>query len=92
MNMVERAARALAKRHGEQAERAGCTNQTPDVWAERNWRDHVSTVRLALGAMREPSGEMCGDVHDVLLYAVKGEELDTAKLVWERMVETALAS
>lgn len=91
MTPIEQAARALARRHGEQAERAGCTNQTPDQWAERNWRDHVSTVRAVLNAIREPTGEMCGDVHDTLLYAVKGEELDTARLVWERMIETALA-
>lgn len=47
-------------------------------------------ARAALTAMREPTAEMIGDVHDTMLYHVKGNELETAKLVWERMIEVAL--
>lgn len=47
-------------------------------------------TRAVLQAIREPSGEMIGDVHDTLLYARKGNELDTAREVWDRMIEVAL--
>jgi len=51
----------------------------------------VAAVDKVLAAIKEPTGDMVGDVHDTLLYAVKGEEIATAELVWERMIETAEA-
>lgn len=47
-------------------------------------------ARAVLQAIREPSSEMCGEAHDTLLYAVKGEEMDVARAVWGRMMDAAL--
>lgn len=47
-------------------------------------------ARAVLTAIREPSSDMLGDVHDTLLYHISGQELDTARLVWDRFIEVLL--
>jgi hypothetical protein len=49
-----------------------------------------TVARGVLLAMREPSGEMLGEAHDTVLYSVKGEELEVARNVWQRMLVAAL--
>lgn len=88
-SVIERAARAVREADGAYPmDRTGGWMTEGGVVGDGHW---VDLARAAIEALREPTGEMCADVHDALLYAVKGEELDTARLVWERMIEVALA-
>lgn len=91
MTPIERAARTLARRSCPPGGAAQFPYVSADEWEEKNWRDHIPSARAVLEAIREPSGEMLGDVHDTLLYAAKGEELDIARTVWDRMIDAALA-
>lgn len=89
MNTVERAAWALALRQGEQLERAGATNMTPDVYADRNWRDQIPTVRAVMTAIRDPEALMltAGTI------APRDGQLPMggAKKIWQAMIDAALA-
>jgi hypothetical protein len=92
MTPIERAARALYEA-GVDFRSPTDTLGDPLAWDELTANSKVPYfvgARAVLQAIREPSGEMLGDVHDTLLHAVKGEELDTAREVWGCMIEVAL--
>lgn len=77
--MIERVARAIARSHG-----------VSDANVDRQWLNYQQDARDVLNAMREPTGDMLGEVHDTLLYHVKGNEIDTARIVWARFIEASL--
>jgi hypothetical protein len=89
---LERAARALCLADGLDPDRKFKSSDWSEGTAphEFAWHEYLPKARAVLTAIREPSGEMLGEVHDTLLYAVKGEELDTARTVWDRMIDMAL--
>lgn len=89
MTPLERAAIAAQKADGAYRHENGQWMKEGGLVGDDHWLD---IARAVIEAIREPTDEMCGDVHDTLLYAVKGEELGTAAIVWERMVETALGT
>lgn len=80
--MLERAARALCALDGNP--------ENASLDGKPLWQDYLPEARAVFQAIREPSGEMLGDVHDTILYHVKGNELDTARLVWDRFVDVLL--
>lgn len=88
ISLLERAARALCEARGQSVD--AVTMSFPDGTTEVSLDAAMRDARAVLQAIREPSGEMLGNVHDTLLYAVKGEELDTARAVWGRMIDAAL--
>jgi hypothetical protein len=93
MTPLDRAARALCLADGLDPDRKFKSSDWSEGTAphEFAWHEYLPKARAVLEALREPSGEMLGEVHDTLLYAVKGEELDTARTVWDRMIDAALA-
>ncbi|HVJ03816.1 MAG TPA: hypothetical protein VM662_16685 [Sphingomonas sp.] len=90
MTPIERAARVLCDRAGRDPDEVciGEGKATGQTWF--GWEAFVSDARAVVEALREPSHEMLGDVHDTLLYHVRGEEMDTARTVWDRMIDALL--
>lgn len=88
-DIIKRAARATFE--AIQADGGGFKEAWDDPSMERVRQTYLVGVRATIAAIREPSGQMLGEAHDVLLYAVKGEELEAARTAWERMIDAALA-
>jgi hypothetical protein len=71
VSLIERAARALARRSCPPGGEAQFPYVSADEWEAKHWRDHIPAARAVIEAIREPSEGMvrAGHGHSLTINA-----------------------
>lgn len=92
MTPIERAARAMAKRHGQMLYDNGASNKPASQHADERWRDHVSEARIVIAAIREPGSDIyqAGFDAEATANPHKTQPHHVVPAVWSAMIDALL--